>query len=203
MNVQCCFVTLFPSSRGIKESDYRVRQVLFKTNKQKQKNPNICIVTAIPLSFQALPSSCAGNGQQHNPSSRQRWAGFHKRLRTWCSRVAAPLLAPSPERSSGAAPTRPTGRGDGGKRPASTSHVHAVTLPIRTSLRCEDSAIGRKKRRPTRDLESHTLCQAGAWRRAQAACRQGRAHRPFWSEPGEKAQGSPSSSWGSELRQQH
>lgn len=153
MNIQCCFPILFSSSTGIKESNYRVRQMLFL---KQPKQQHLHCVTAIPFGFQALPSGCGGEGQPPRPAAARKGQGFTSRPlpRAVGARLGSPhRLLPR---------TRSPPQGTGSKRPASTSPVRTTALPTCTSPRQEDVATGRNTEQATEDIKPHTLCQPGA-----------------------------------------
>ena len=97
------------------------------------------------------------------------------------------------------------GHAEGDREQAATEHLPHANGDL---ARLHKPAIRRhcdrkKEEAARRKMSSPTRCTSQGLARAQAACGQGRAHQPFWSWPGEKSQGSPGGSWGSELRRQH
>lgn len=120
-----------------------------ETNKQSPKH--LHNFSAIPLGFQVLPCSCAGQEQQPQPSLQVPPAALSL-LQSGPGASVHPIT-PGSSRALLPHPTEP--KGTGAKQPPSTSRVPTATRPFGTHP--EDVVMGRKKQQHRQDTKSQRL----------------------------------------------
>lgn len=167
INIQCCFVTLFPSNTEIKESDYQVKQKPNHTDTNKAKQTNhqkthnnkttFALCCSIPFGFQALPSNRA---RETTAQAQQPIKVSHKS--PFASRAWVPV-PPRPHSSGGAVPVCSVGQGAHQGAPGASATEHRA-CDSDSAARLHKTVRGhcdREKHEVTPDVGSHGLCQRG------------------------------------------